>query len=390
MGSVLYLQSGGPTTVINSSLNGVIRRARDLGLKVYGALHGIDGLIRDRVVELTDLPYNRLVLLRQTPGMALGSTRHKIDENFEHWKKIEDTLIKYDVDYLIINGGNDSMNTGMRLHEHFKDWGLKVVGVPKTIDNDLMGTDFCPGYPSACRAVMNTFACFALDALAYPRGKVNIVEIQGRNAGWLTASIGLLKAPCTPDILLLPESEFDEEKFLAKIKEIYDRRGCVLVAISEGLNLPALGLGEVDSFGHKAQEGVAFHLGAIVKERLGVPVRAQVFGTLCRAIPYTISKVDSDQAQWLGEAAVDQAYSGVSGVMLGLRRSEEKKLHFTLDMHPFCECADKERMFPLDWIGEDGLPNRKFANYLLPLLKGDMPLKLDAMGVFQYCTYTDK
>lgn len=336
MGSILYLQSGGPTTVINSSLNGVIRRAKDLGLKVYGALHGLDGLIRGEIVELTNIPYNKLVLLRQTPGMALGSTRHKITEDFSAWKQVEDTLIRYDVDYLLINGGNDTMNTGLRLHEHFASWGLKVVGIPKTIDNDLYGTDFCPGYPSACRAVMNTFASIVLDGIAYPKGKVNIVEIQGRSAGWLTASVGLLKAPCTPDILLLPESEFNEEAFLEKVDRIYRERGCVFIAMSEGLNLPRLGLGDVDSFGHVTQEGVGLHLGSIVKEKLGLSVRVSVLGTLCRSIPYAISKVDSDQAQWLGEAAVDQAFSGVSGVMLGLRRSEEKKPAFRLVPAPLC------------------------------------------------------
>lgn len=384
MGSLLYLQSGGPTAVINSSLNGVIRRCRDRGIEVFGAFHGIEGLISNDLVRLTDLPYNRLCLLRQTPGMALGTSRKRIEGDFPFWKEVEQTLIDIDCDYLLINGGNDSMDTAEKLHEHFASWGLKVVGIPKTIDNDLLGTDFCPGYPSACRYVMNAFASIKLDGASYTKGKVNLVEIQGREAGWVAASAGLLKGNLAPDILLLPEFPFDLEGFLAQIQKIYQEKGTVFVALSEGIEVPHDTLSGVDSFGHPDNEGVANALGSIVRKTLHLPVRASVLGTVCRSNPYTISKVDSDQAQWLGEAAVDEALAGHAGIMVGLRRSREKNLHFSLETYPLHECANRERLFPKEWV-KDGFPTKEFAAYLLPLLRGDLPVKTDINGVFLAC-----
>lgn len=384
MGSLLYLQSGGPTAVINSSLNGVIRRCRDRGIEVYGAFHGIEGLISNDLVRLTDLPYNRLCLLRQTPGMALGASRKRIDSDFPFWKEVEQTLIDIDCDYLLVNGGNDSMDTAQKLHEHFASWGLKVVGIPKTIDNDLFGTDFCPGYPSACRYVMNAFASIKIDGSSYRKGKVNLVEIQGREAGWVTASTGLLKGNAAPDLILLPEIPFDLEDFLSRISRIYAEKGKVFVALSEGIEVPHRVLCDVDSFGHPDNEGVAYALGAIVRERLHLPVRASVLGTACRSNPYTISKVDSDQAQWLGEVAVDEALAGRGGIMVGLRRSQEKNLHFALETHPLADCANHEHLFPAEWM-KDGFPTKEFGAYLLPLLRGDIPVKTDINGVFLSC-----
>lgn len=384
MGSVIYLQAGGPTSVINSSLNGVIRRCRDRGVKVYGARNGLFGLINNNLVELTNLSYNRLVLLRQTPGMALGSSRQKIDETFSHWKEVEQTLISVDCDYLLVNGGNDSMDMAHQLHKHFASWGLKVIGIPKTIDNDLFGTDFCPGYPSAVRHVNNTFAAIKIDGSVYPKGKVNLVEIEGREAGWLTAGTALLKKEATPDGIYLPEVHFDIETFLKKAQEIYEKKGSCFFAISEGVDVPHQEFGTADSFGHVSPEGAVYELAGIIKKRLGLPVRASVLGTPCRADPYCISKVDSDCAQFLGEAAVDAAIAGKNGVMVGLERSNEKKLHFTVRYQPLQDCGAKDHLFPHEWIRDDGTISPEFSAYLSPLLNGTVAAKTDSFGNFLY------
>lgn len=389
MGSLLYFQSGGPTSVINSSLNGVIRRCKDRGIRVYGAIRGLEGLISHNVIELTSLPYNRLCLLRQTPGMALGTSRKRITPDFPYWREVEQTLIDLDVDYLLVNGGNDSMDTALRIHEHFDSWGLKVIGIPKTIDNDLYGTDFAPGYPSACRYVMNSVAAMVLDGRCYSKGKVNIIEIQGREAGWLAASASLIKGGAAPDLVLLPEMEFDIEDVLLRIKGIYDKKGYAFIAVSEGIEIPSSSFATPDEFGHLVNEGVCFALGTLVNERFHLPIRATALGTQCRGNPYTISKVDSDEAQWLGEAAVDEALRGVSGVMVGLRRSNEKQLHFALETTPLRQAANYERLFPKEWI--DGLSIRKeFASYLLPLLRGDIDVKTDKDGLFLFTELLSK
>ena len=386
MGSVIYMQSGGPTAVINSSLNGVIRRCRDKGIKVYGARNGLIGLIKHDLVDLSKLPYNRLVLLRQTPGMALGTSRERIHPDFSNWKEVEQTLIDVDCDYLLVNGGNDSMDTAFQLHKHFESWGLKVIGIPKTIDNDLYGTDFCPGFPSAARHVMNSFSAIKLDGMVYSKGKVNLVEIEGREAGWLTASVSLLKKEVAPDVIFMPEVSFDLDSFLNKVQEIYSKKGTCFIAISEGVNVPHQEFAAMDAFGHVSPEGAVYELAQIIKNRLGLPVRATVLGTLCRANPYCISKVDSDCAQFLGEASVDAALDGESGIMVGLQRSNEKKLHFSVNYVPLQDCAAKDNVFPKEWILEGGKISQNFASYLSPLLEGQMPIKVDSLGNFIYTT----
>ena len=383
MGSLLIFQSGGPTSVINSTLNGVIRRCKDRGIAVYGALYGIEGLIRHEVVDLTSLPYNRLCLLRQTPGTALGTSRKKITSDFPHWKEVEQTLIDLDVDYLLVNGGNDSMDTALRLHEHFVSWGLKVVGIPKTIDNDLLGTDFCPGYPSACRHVMNSVASIVLDGRSYSGGKVNLIEIQGREAGWLTAPASLIKGASAPDLVLLPEMKWEWEDLLNRIHDIYKEKGCAFIVLSEGVDFPHETFSGTDEFGHAMNEGVCFALASSLHERFSLPVRPIALSTLCRADPFLISKVDSDKAQWLGEAAVDAALSGECGIMVGLRRSGEKTLHFALEKTPLRIPADQERLFPQEWIQGYSI-TKEFGAYLLPLIKEGIEVKTDKEGLFLF------
>ena len=262
--ALAYFQSGGPTTVINSSLYGVIAEAfkhPEIG-GVYGSLYGVEGLIDDNLVDLRKEDLEQIELLKQTPGAALGSSRKKLPGVEDPlFAKIIDTIERRNIGYLLVNGGNDTMDTCFRLDSFFKDqkMDVKVIGIPKTIDNDLMATDHCPGYASAARHVLNFVKMAVVDGKAYRRGKIVLVEIMGRNAGWLTASADLLAEDERPDLIYLPESPFSLEGFLKDVKEVYGRKGYAVVVLSEGLDLPRKNAGGTDSFGHSSLEGVSIH-----------------------------------------------------------------------------------------------------------------------------------
>ncbi len=385
--SLVYFQSGGPTTVINCSMYGVIAEALKHNDEIdglYGSLHGVEGLINDNLVDLRKEDLEDLELLKQTPGAALLSSRKKlpsIDDPL--FKEIIKTIQKHNIGYVLVNGGNDSMDTCHRLHEFFVDkkMDVKVIGVPKTIDNDLVLTDHSLGYPSAARHVINFLKMVVIDAKAYTRGKVIIVEIMGRNAGWLTASVDLLPEDSRPDLIYLPEMGFDEERFLKKVKEIYEKKGYCVLACSEGIDVQHKNCGVLDSFGHASLEGVSITLAELIKERLGYGTRAMDLSLAQRADPLLASEIDKEEAIACGKKAVLAALSNESGVMVALRRLPSDAYKSEIFLVPVKEVANREKAFPKEWIVSEERLSDEFREYLRPLVSSS-PLVECENGIF--------
>lgn len=385
--ALAYFQSGGPTTVINSSLYGVIAEAfkhPEIG-GVYGSIHGVEGLIDDNLVDLRKEDLEQIELLKQTPGAALGSTRKKLpDVSDPLFARIIDTIQKRNIGYLLVNGGNDTMDTCYRLDSFFKRerMDVKVIGIPKTIDNDLVLTDHCPGYASAARHVMNFVKMAVVDGAAYPRGKVVLVEIMGRHAGWLTASADLLKDDERPDLIYLPESKFDLETFIREVKEVYDSKGYAVVALSEGLDLPRKNVGGTDAFGHVALEGISNYLAEVLKERTGIGCRVMELSLPQRADPILASKIDIEEAISLGKAAVQALLEGESGKMVAIKRLSGDPYITSYFLAPVDRVANAEKFFPKEWILSSKRMSDEFRNYLRPLVKTATHVKYDEAGVF--------
>ncbi len=380
--NVCYFQSGGPTSVINSSLYGVLKEAKRKGVRVYGSLNGVEGLIYDNLIDLSALPESEIELLPQTPGVMLGSSRKKLGEDPSIWDSILKTLQKHNISCLLPNGGNDSMDTCAKLGEHFSSKGIAVVGIPKTIDNDLALTDHCPGFASACRHIMNQVKLISIDAHSYAKGKVVLIEVMGREAGWLAASSDLLPAPYHPDLILLPEAPFSEETFLEEVEKAYKRKGTCVAVLSEGIPVHHDVLAFYDSFGHVSQEGVTLELGKMINKKLGIGVRTVVLSTPVRANPYLVSKQDSLEASELGAAALSTALEGKSGVMMAIKRLSDDPYIYEIVAVPAKDVANKNRLFPSEWILSTSSFSPEFHAYLRPLLKGSIDVKTDEEGVF--------
>ncbi|MBR6865650.1 MAG: diphosphate--fructose-6-phosphate 1-phosphotransferase, partial [Bacilli bacterium] len=349
---IVYFQSGGPTAVINSSLCGVVREAKKHPNEIealYGSLYGVEGLIDDNLVDLFAEDEKDINLLTQTPGQILHSSRYKLPKDFNDpvFGKIMETLKKHNINGLLVNGGNDSMNTCMRLSHLAKEKGLdlKVMGVPKTVDNDLMGTDFALGFPSAALYVMNALKSLILDVRSYKKGKVLFVEIMGRDTGWLTASADALPEDCRPDFILLPEVKLDQKKFYEDLSRVYLQKGYAVVALSEGIDI-GVQSDDIDAFGHAQLEGVAYALQSRVKEDLHLPTRVTVLSTSMRASSILASEVDIEAAIACGEACVKALLEGKSGMMAVLKRTSSAPYAYKIEFEPFEMAADAIRYVP--------------------------------------------
>lgn len=384
--NVLYFQSGGPTAVINSSLYGVLRAAKENGScigEVYGAFNGIEGVINDDLIPFSSVGEDVISLLPQTPGVVLGSTRFKLNEKDEEtWKKIEKTLQKHNISIILPNGGNDSMDTCDKLSKRFSNKGIRVVGIPKTIDNDLVCTDHCPGFASAAKHVINQVKLISIDAHSYTKGKVVIIEVMGREAGWLAASADLLPAPFHPDLIYLPEADFSEEEFLAQVESAYQSKGTCVAVVSEGIPVHHEVLALYDSFGHASPEGAALELGKLVNKRLGLGVRTVILSTPVRANPFLISKVDSDEAIELGKSALIAALNGSSGSMMALERISSNPYACYVKEVPVAQIANQNRLFPKEWILSPFALSNEFHDYLSPLVQGNIDVKMGEDGSF--------
>ncbi len=385
MKNMVYIQSGGPTSVINSSLYGAIKEAREhrdqIG-KIYGSLNGIDGLINDNLIDIDQESNKDIELLKQTPGAILGSTRLKLPKYYHDplYVKIVNTLAKHNIGYIFINGGNDSMDTCMRIARLCEEDGLdvKVIGVPKTIDNDLAITDHSLGFGSAAKYVANTIAHIAMDARAFKKGKVHIIEVMGRNAGWLTASTDILPEEFHPDLIYIPEKKLILADFMKQVQQIYDRNGSVIIALSEGVSFDERSKKvKTDSFGHPQLEGVSDELGSIVEEDLGLPVRTVELSVPQRACAYLISKSEQQESIETGRRAVKAALAGETGKMVTLKRVSNNPYKIEFELADVSKIANEVRMIPQEWLVDETRLSDEFREYVRPLVEGEIKCEFE-------------
>ena len=387
--NIAVAQSGGPTAAINASLLGVFRHAAkyDEIENIYGSVNGIEGLINDYVVDLRDLisDDDDVELIRQTPSTLLGSCRYKLP-NFEKddtvYKKITYTLKKHDIGAFFYIGGNDSMDTVMKLHRYFtaNDIDIRVIGIPKTIDNDLPCTDHTPGFGSAAKYVATTMQEITRDSSVYSIQSVTLVEIMGRDTGWLTAASAILRAngEASPHLIYLPEREFSVKKFLDDIREAQKKHYAVIVAISEGVEPKFSEIGEdfqsgyVDNFGHKYLAGVSTALAKIVRKEIGCKVRAIELNVMQRCSSHVSSKRDITEAERIGGAAVKEAIDGKSGIAMIFKRVSNHPYNVKIDSVDVSLVANKVKYFPDEWIAENGHDvTQEAIEYCLPLIQGE-------------------
>lgn len=382
--AMVYIQSGGPTSVINSSLYGAIKEAEKHPeiSGIYGSLNGIDGLLNDRIIDLGKEDKETIELFLQTPGAVLGTTRHKLPKDLHHeeYHRIIETLKKHNIGYVFVNGGNDSMDTCYKLSLLAKELNLdiKVMGVPKTVDNDLAETDHSNGFGSAAKYVINTTREIIADAQSYDRYKGYIIEVMGRNAGWLTAATDLLPENARPDLIYLPENKFDIDSFVKKFGEIYEKKGICVVAISEGLEFERDEANvKVDSFGHKQLGGAASDLAKTINSRLGISIRAIELSLPQRAFSFLTSKVDSEEAQACGREAVRHAVEGMTGHMIAIKRVSDKPYKVEYKPVDISRIANVERKVPTSMMKDDGHLDASFRAYCEPLIQGELAIKME-------------
>jgi 6-phosphofructokinase 1 len=389
--NVIVGQSGGPTAVINSSLAGVFKTAKDLGAdKVYGMRYGIQGFLEKRIVNMDEVVRSdlELELLKRTPSAFLGSCRYKLPEisdNREIYEKIFEILNEYDIMAFFYIGGNDSMDTIKKLSDYAMiiNSPIKFMGVPKTIDNDLAATDHTPGFGSAAKYIASVTKEIIRDGLVYDIKCVTVVEIMGRNAGWLTGAASLAKSEdCEGvDLLYLPELSFDVEKFMDKIGELLQKKNSVVVAVSEGIKTAdgkyvfelANHTEFVDSFGHKQLSGTARYLSELISEKYGCKTRSIELSSLQRCAGHLTSRVDITEAYQVGGYAVKSAFEGETGKMVILKRVSSDPYICTTDLYDIHEIANIEKKVPLEWITEDGTNvSEEFKNYIRPLIQAEL------------------
>ena len=392
IGSCIFGQSGGPTAVINASAYGVIRAALDAEeiTKVYGAAHGITGVLEDKLYVMDEEDPEELKLLLNTPSSELGSCRYKIADSEvddTDYKRILEIFKKYNVRYFFYNGGNDSMDTCNKISRYMQSVGYecRVMGVPKTIDNDLFGTDHCPGFASAAKYIATSCMEISKDARVYGKGMITVVEIMGRHAGWLAASAAVASAfGAGPDLVYLPERDFCMDKFLADIDRIYAERGTVLVAVSEGIHyadgsfVSEAKTSATDGFGHAQLGGLAAMLADVIKAHTGAKVRGIELSLLQRCGAHLASLTDINEACAAGREAVNQAVAGVTGKMVAFEREMiDGKYNCKLTLLPLESVANYEKKVPQEWINEEGNGvTAELIDYVLPLIQGEPKLPL--------------
>jgi len=393
IGAAVIGQSGGPTSVINASAYGVIRTALDAEeiTNVYGMAHGIKGMLADQLYDMSQEDPAELELLLNTPSSELGSCRYKIadpDVDDTDYKRILEIFKKYNIRYFFYNGGNDSMDTCDKVSRYMakSGWDCRVMGVPKTIDNDLYGTDHCPGFASAAKYIATSVAEVYKDARVYDTGMVTIIEIMGRHAGWLTAAASLASTVgCGPDLIYVPEVDFDMDKFLADVQRIYDANGKCIVAVSEGIHyadgsfVSEAKASATDGFGHAQLGGLAALLANIVKEKTGAKVRGIELSLLQRCGAHLASQTDITESFTAGKKAVEAAIAGETGYMVGFKRvMVDGKYTCEYVLLPLTSVANFEKKVPLEWITPEhnGITS-DFADYALPLIAGEPERKLE-------------
>ncbi len=390
--NIAIAQSGGPTAAINSSLAGVVFGAinSDAVDKVYGSLNGIEGVLSDNFIELNDILVTDedFELLKKTPSTILGSCRHKLkdyDKDSAAYEKITEIFKKHDISAFFYIGGNDSMDTVMKLDAYFKknSIDIKVLGVPKTIDNDLDVTDHTPGFGSAAKYVAVTMQEIIRDSRVYAIPSVTIVEIMGRTAGWLTASSCILKngGEVAPHLIYLPESKFSTEKFLSDIREVQKKYKAVIVAVSEGIELDeddkyskfGFSSSLTDAFGHKYLSGVGKYLEHIVSDQIGCKVRSIELNVMQRCSSHLASLTDINESFEIGASAIKACLEGVSGEMMIFKRVSDEPYKLEISSCDINIIANQEKTFPIEWITPEGNNIKEEAlKYFQPLILGEV------------------
>ena len=392
MKNMLVAQSGGPSAAINATITGVI----DAGLAssrvehLYGALNGIKGVLNENFVMLDDIcrsPETR-DLLAVTPAAALGSCRWKLknpEEDQREFEEIIRILRKNNIGYFIYTGGNDSIDTVYKLSVYCREHGvddIKIMGAPKTIDNDLGETDHCPGFGSAAKFIATAFTEIACDCYVYDIPSVTVVEVMGRNAGWLTASAALARneARHVPQLIYLCERAFDTERFVEDVKEALERENNIIIAVSEGLK-DARGnyvgeemkSGKEDAFGHKYLSGIGKYLEQVITDKIGCKVRSVELNILQRCAGYMLSETDIIESRNLGAFAAVSAIRGQSGKMSALKRMPGDNYQVEIVLADLSKIANVEKTVPLEWITENGHDiTQEMVDYLRPLIQGEV------------------
>ena len=391
-GALVFAQSGGPTSVINASAAGVFLEGLDSEniTAVYGAAHGIRGILNEEFYDMGKEDRKELELLKYTPSSALGSVRYKLKDaavDDTDYKRLLEVFKKYDVRYFFYNGGNDSMDTCNKISKYMAKSGydINVIGVPKTIDNDLYGTDHCPGFASAAKYIATTIMEINLDAKVYDTGMICVIEAMGRNAGWLTAAAALANHKgLGADLIYLPEVDFDLDKFVNDVKEVLKKNNnkCI-ICLSEGIHdkdgkliVEAIGSAVArDSFGHAQLGGVAATLANLLKEKTGLKTRAVELSLMQRCAAHSASKTDIEETFEAGKQAVRAAVNGETDKMVCYKRKEGDKYECIYELLPLELAANTEKTVPLEWITNNGTGiSEEFVKYALPLIQGETEL----------------
>ena len=398
-GACVIGQSGGPSSVINASAYGVIKTALENEniTTVYGAYHGIKGVLNDELMIMDQEDPAELERLLYTPSSALGSCRYKIadpDEDETDYKRILEIFKKYNVRYFFYNGGNDSMDTCEKVSRYMAKVGYecRVMGVPKTIDNDLFGTDHCPGFSSAAKYIATSFMEVSRDAHVYDTGMVTVIECMGRHAGWLTAAAALAGIKGDgPDFIYLPEVDFDMDKFVADVSARYEKNKNCIVAVSEGIHyadgtfVAEAKTSGTDGFGHAQLGGLAALLANVIKEKTGAKVRGIELSLLQRCAAHCASGNDIQESFNSGKTAVEAAVAGETGKMVGFECDRTNGYTCKTKLFDLDKVANFEKKFPKEWINAEGnYVTEDFINYCLPLIQGETPMVKED-GLPRFC-----
>jgi 6-phosphofructokinase 1 len=391
VGNCLVAQSGGPTAVINASVAGVVAEALNHNCieEIYGGLNGVLGIINEEFVDLAAESQQQIRALRHTPGAALGTCRYKLKKQ-QDFDRVLEVFKTHNIRYFFYCGGNDSQDTADKISKlaQAQNYELRVIGIPKTIDNDLPVTDHCPGYGSVIKYISTTVRELACDNEAMGQNDlVSILEVMGRNAGWIAAGSALAKRRDhphdPPHLIYLPESPFSEEKFVEDVRRLLKREKYCLIVVGEGLvdkdgNYVATVSGGTDAFGHAQLGGAGEYLKGLVEQQVGVKARTAKLGIAQRAAAHCSSKTDNDEAFLAGQAAVKAAIAGETDKMVVLVRGDTE--HYTCEtgLASLSEIANGVKKLPREWINEDGVSmNFQFFRYALPLIQGEVPVPYD-------------
>lgn len=394
VGACLIGQSGGPTSVLNASALGCIEAAMKSKnvTRIYGAAHGIRGVLNDRIYDLSLEDPEELAYMRYTPASVLGSCRYKLADflvDDTDYRRIHDVFSKYNIRYFFYNGGNDSMDTCSKISAYLssQNYECKIIGIPKTIDNDLAVTDHCPGFGSAAKYVATTCMEVARDAKVYDTSSITVLEVMGRNAGWLAASASLAKRyGGGPDLIYLPEVHFDLADYIADVSRIYDKNGDVFVVVSEGIkdkngtyisSYFSDTAKDKDAFGHARMGGLAGSLANFAKAKLNAKVRGIELSLLQRCAAHIASATDVEESYLAGKAAFEAAESGISDKMVAFAREPEGPYKCNVFLADLVDVANVEKPLPREWINSagNGLLDA-YVEYALPLIQGEVNIPM--------------